>query len=306
MALLCVSGIAQARIHGYVRDAESGEGLIGANVQLLGTRIGAATNLDGYFVIPGAPDGPSSLLASYSGYESREEECVVLPGRDLMVTLTLKPVSILLEELVVTAERSDQERMQQEVNIGQVRMDQQRLRLSPVLVQTDVMRAFQSMPGVLPSNDFSSELNIRGSGADESLIVLDGVEVYNPSHLGGLFSSFIPSTVKHADLVRSSYAAQQGGRLGGVLQISTRDGNNQRLSTDLSLGLLSSSLMLEGPLYRTKESSWMLAARRSYLDLASRVLTPDSPVPYWFTDFQGRGNVALSTWDRLSLTGYWG
>ena len=306
IALLCVSGIAQARIHGYVRDAESGEGLIGANVQLLGTRIGAATNLDGYFVIPGAPDGPSSLLASYSGYESREEECVVLPGRDLMVTLTLKPVSILLEELVVTAERSDQERMQQEVNIGQVRMDQQRLRLSPVLVQTDVMRAFQSMPGVLPSNDFSSELNIRGSGADESLIVLDGVEVYNPSHLGGLFSSFIPSTVKHADLVRSSYAAQQGGRLGGVLQISTRDGNNQRLSTDLSLGLLSSSLMLEGPLYRTKESSWMLAARRSYLDLASRVLTPDSPVPYWFTDFQGRGNVALSTWDRLSLTGYWG
>lgn len=306
LALLGWASGARARIHGHVRDAATGESLIGANVQLLDTRLGAATNLDGYFVIPGGKSGPVRLLASYSGYESARVDTVMQAGQDLLLTLGLAPVSILLEELVVTAERSEQERMQQEVNAGQIRVDAQRLRLAPVLIQTDVLRAFQSLPGVLPSGDFSSELNIRGSGSDESLILLDGVEVYNPSHLGGLFSSFIPSTVKHADLVRSSYPAHHGGRLGGVLQVSTREGNTQRLSTDLTLGLLSSSLMLEGPLYGTDRSSWMVAGRRSYLDLATRVLTPDNQVPFYFTDFQGRASLVPGTWDRITLTGYWG
>jgi hypothetical protein len=306
VAILILATTVHARIHGYIRDAASGEALIGANVQLLDTRLGSATNLDGYFVIPAGPSGPIRLQASYSGYETRIENAVVLPGQDLLVTLELKAVSILLDDLVVTAERTEQERMQQEVNAGQVRVDAQRLRLSPVLIQSDVLRAFQTLPGVLPSSDFSSELNIRGSGSDESLIVLDGVEVYNPSHLGGLFSSFIPSTVKHADLTRSSYGAHHGGRLGGVLQVSTREGNTQELSTDISLGLLSSSLMLEGPLYGTDKSSWMVAGRRSYLDLATKVLTPDNQVPFYFTDFQGRASLVPGTWDRVSLTGYWG
>jgi hypothetical protein len=298
-ALLLCAHTAAARIHGYVRDASSGEALIGANVQLLDTRLGSATNLDGYFVIPGGASGPIRLLASYAGYESVVADTLLLPGQDLLLTLSLAPVSILLEELVITAERTEQERMMQEVNAGQVRVDAQRLRLAPVLIQTDVLRAFQSLPGVLPSSDFSSELNIRGSGSDESLIVLDGVEVYNPSHLGGIFSSFIPSTVKHADLTRSSYGGPPrraaGGRAAGV----HARGQYPEAVHGPEPGAAELQRDARGPALR--HGPKLLDggdAPFSYLDLATRLLTPDNQVPFYFTDFQGRASLVPGTWDR--------
>ncbi len=304
--LLCLSLAAsvQARVHGYVRDKDSGEALIGANVVVENSRYGAATNLDGYFVIASLREGRYILKASYEGYRPSTVEVVLIEGVDAFPTIELEATSVVLEEVIVTADQSEQEIQRQEVSIGRVRMDQDRIRMAPVLIQQDVLRSFLSVPGVLPSNDFSSELNVRGSAADESLILLDGVEVYNPNHLGGLFSSFIPSAVKHADLVRSSYSAHHGGRLGGVMTVTTRDGNSKKFDGEASLGVLASSLMLAGPL--GKKATWMGAVRRSYVDWASKVFTPDNEVPYYFTDMQGRFGYNPGPWDRLSVTGYWG
>jgi hypothetical protein len=307
--LLLLAGVAieagAARINGFVLDAASGEALIGANIRVLDASAGAATNIDGYFVIVGLQPGRFELEASHQGYRSVREAVVVVSDLDAFVELRLESAPFYLQEVVVTAEKSLQELQRTEVFAGSVRLERQQLEMAPPLIEKDILRAFQTVPGVLPSNDFSSDLNVRGSRADENLILLDGVEVYNPNHLGGLFSAFIPSAVKHADLLRSSYPAQHGGRLGAVMIVSSREGNRQNIDTEISLGVLSSSLVLSGPLKRGGRSSWLLAGRRTYIDLATRLFT-ESEVPYHFADFQGRFNWDLGPRDKISVTGYWG
>lgn len=305
LALLLASLAAQgARVHGFVRDAENGEALIGANVRVLGKPVGAATNLDGFFVITGVEAGSVVLESSYQGYRSRQMDLVALEGLSELLEIELEPTTMRLEEVVVTAEKTEQELQQIRVYAGNIRLDQKQMDLSPPFIQRDVLRSFLTVPGVLPSNDFSADLNMRGSRADENLIILDGVEVYNPNHLGGLFSAFIPSAVKHADLMRSSYPAQYGGRLGAVLYASSREGNRKRLDGEINLGALATSVQLSAPSFSGK-GSWLAAVRRTYVDLATRAFTSEE-VPYHFTDAQFRANYDFSERNQLSITGYWG
>lgn len=318
LALCGAQDALAARLHGRVVDAESGEALIGASLKVMaagagaaaapGARAlqkGAASNLDGYFVIAGLSPGRWGVEASYQGYQTARVAFTVAEGADSLREIRLQPASVAMAELTVTAEKTEQELQQEEVYAGKIRMDRKQMDLAPVLIQRDLLRSFLTVPGVLPSNDFSSDLNVRGSSADENLILLDGVEVYNPNHLGGLFSAFIPGAVKHTDMLRSSWPAQYGGRLGAVLEVSSREGNQQRLDGEVGLGALASSLQLSGPTWKLDNSSWMVALRRSYIDLATKAFTKNE-VPYHFTDAQVRANWDLGEQDRLSVTGYWG
>jgi hypothetical protein len=295
---------ADSRIHGYVVDSESREPLIGANIQVLNERAGASTNLDGYFVIPTLKPGLHNLRASYQGYQPLDTLTALIDGQNNLIEIKLKQTSIRLKEVVVSAEKGTQELQKLEVYAGNIRINPTLINITPPLIERDVLRSFQSIPGVLPSNDFSSDLNVRGSSADETMIMIDGVEVYNPNHMGGLFSAFIPSTVKHADLKRSSYPAEYGGRLGGVLHVSSTEGNREKLATEISLGVLSSSAKVSAPVPIMNNTSVMLAGRRTYLDVATRLMGDE--IPYYFYDFLGRGNWDPQPNDRVSVTGYWG
>ncbi|MDP2360723.1 MAG: TonB-dependent receptor [bacterium] len=302
-----------ARLHGRVVDAANGEPLIGANLKVpprsdLPGRAplrGAATNLDGYFVISGLEPGAWTVEASYQGYQPARIVFEVEEGASPLREIRLTQATLALREVVVTAERTEQELQQEQVYAGNVRLDRRQMDLAPVLIQRDLLRSLFTVPGVLPTNDFSSDLNVRGSRADENLILLDGVEVYNPNHLGGLFSSFIPSAIKHTDLLRSSWPAQYGGRLGAVLQVTSREGNREELDGEVSVGVLATSLQLSAPTWQLDKSSWLVALRRTYVDLATRAFAEDE-VPYHFTDAQLRANWDLGPRDRLSVTGYWG
>ena len=303
LLLIITAASAEIRVHGYVADAGSGETLIGANLNVLNQPHGAATNIDGYYVIVGLDPGLFQIRVSYQGYKPADFDLIVNENDDVYQDFQLEASTLILEEVVVTTERETQELQKMEVYTGEVRLNKAMMRMTPMLIESDVLRSFMYIPGVLPSNDFSSDLNVRGSSGSENLIMLDGVEVYNPNHMGGIFSSFIPSTVKHADLHRSSYGAENGGRLGAVMNIVTKEGNRREFNTDITLGLLSSSLLLEGPV--SSLGSWMVAGRRSYLDLAVKAFT-DMELPYHFTDFQARSNFDISQNDRLSFTGYYG
>ncbi len=303
LSLLLAFPLEAARLHGHVKSAATGEALIGANLRVEGKPLGAATNLDGYFVITGLDEGPVTVIASYQGYATTDTLAQAGDHLSELLEIELAPVALALEEVVVTAEKTEQELQQVKVYAGNLRLDRRQMDLAPVLIQRDLLRSFLTVPGVLPSNDFSSDLNVRGSRADENLIILDGVEVYNPNHLGGLFSAFIPSAVKHADLMRSSYPAPYGGRLGAVVYASSREGNSKRIDGEANLGLLASSLQFSGPGPRDTKSSWLVALRRTYIDLATRAFSTE--VPYHFTDAQIRGNLDRGV-DQFSLTGYWG
>jgi hypothetical protein len=315
--LLLIAGLSlpacAARLHGHVVDDATGEALIGANLKVVAeagsatpaVRRGAATNLDGYFVITGLEAGPVTVEATYQGYEPLQSRFVLVEGVDQLQKIRLRSTTLALAEVVVTAEKTERDLQEEQVYVGNVRLDRKQLDLAPVFIQRDLLRSLLTVPGVLPSNDFSSDLNVRGSRADENLILLDGVEVYNPNHLGGLFSAFIPSAVKHTDLLRSSWGATHGGRLGAVLQVTSREGNQETLDGEIGLGALASSIQLSGPTWKLDNSSWMVAARRSYVDWATAAFTGEK-VPYHFTDAQLRFNWDAGVKDRLSVTGYWG
>ena len=124
------------------------------------------------------------------------------------------------------------------------------------------------LPGVQTINDFSSALYVRGSTPDQNLIMLDGITVYNPYHLGGIFSTFNTDAIKEADFHAGGFPARYGGRMGAILSVINREGNTERIQGNANISIISSKGLIEGPLPRFKgiKGSWMLAGRRTYLD----------------------------------------
>src|SRR5690606_28378397 len=135
-----------------------------------------------------------------------------------------------------------------------------------ILGEADVLKVIQLLPGVQSGTEGTSGIYVRGGGPDQNLFLLDGVPVYNASHLLGFFSVFNPDAVKTVKLYKGGFPARFGGRLSSVVDISMKDGNMKKFSGNFSIGLISSKLSLEGPIIKDK-TSFMLSARRTYLDV---------------------------------------
>ncbi|MEX1054569.1 MAG: TonB-dependent receptor, partial [Rhodothermales bacterium] len=293
-----------ASIGGYVTDSTSGETLLLANVRLEGTPIGTATNNSGYYTLAGIPPGEAHLHFSYVGYRSRSIPVTLAPGERRRLDVALTPEDIQFEEITVTAEAELEEEVRR-VGVLQLRTDI--IRRLPAVLQPDVFRSLQLLPGVKAASDYSSGLYIRGGSPDQTLILLDRTTVYNPSHFFGFFSTFNPDAIKDVRLYKGGYPAAYGGRLGSVVDIYNRDGNRNEYEAGLTIGLLSSSAIVEGPYSR---GSWMLAARRSTLEpLLYLLRTADVdgiPDAFHFVDVNAKINFDAGENDRLSLAAYTG
>jgi hypothetical protein len=191
-------------------------------------------------------------------------------------------------------------------NIGRAEISTQLIRETPSVIEPDVFRSVQLLPGVKAASDFSSGLYVRGGSPDQTLILLDETTVYNPTHFFGFFSTFNPDAVKDVKLYKGGYPAEFGGRLGSVLTVYNKDGNRNRTAGTVSLGLLASRASVEGP-YRY--GSWMLAVRRSTLEPVLAVLresVDNVPDLFYFYDINGKINLDASPDDRLSVAFYAG
>ena len=292
-----------ARVSGFVRDSTSGEALIGANVYLRDTNRGTATNASGFYAIGGVPPGEYELAASFIGYRTAGRTIELEPGQDLQVDLALVPEDVEIGEVVVSADREATQPRQ----IGSASLEAARITEIPALLEPDVFRALQLLPGVKAASDYQSGLYIRGGSPDQTLILLDGTTVYNPTHFFGLFSTFNPDAIKDVQLYKGTYPASYGGRLGSVVDIRNKDGNRREYAGTASVGLLAARAMVEGPL---GEGSWMFAARRSTLEPVLAVLQSQDvdgiPEGFYFYDLNGKVNWDLSRSDKLSLAGYAG
>ncbi len=292
----------RASINGFLRDAETGETLLGANILLEGTGRGATTNHSGYYVINSIPPGSYTLRFSYLGYKDERRELVLREGENLRLDIELDPAGFTMEELVITSRRELEERQ----NIGSASVSTELIKSVPSVLQADVFRAVQLLPGVKAASDFSSGLYIRGGGPDQTLILLDRTTVYNPSHFFGFFSTFNPDAIKDVQLYKGAYPAMYGGRLGSVLDVYNKDGNRNETSGTLSLGMLSSRAMIEGPY---AGGSYMLALRRSTLEPLLAVLrnsVDNVPDAFYFYDINARVNYDRWENNRLSIAAYTG
>ena len=294
---LITQSVAQSTmISGFISDSSSGEALIGANVILQETGQGMATDINGYYIIQDIVPGNYVLMVSYVGFSLRKEKLSISDRQSIKLNIALSEEVVELSQVEVTAEQ-----IQRKANIqpSKINLSPRMMKAAPALAEPDLFRTIQALPGVLTTSEFSTGLVIRGGNTDQNLILLDGVTVYNPSHLGGIFSNFIVDGVKEAELIKGAYNAEYGGRLSAVLNIISREGNQKKFEGKANLSLLSAQATLEGPFYK---GAWVLSGRRTYFDQIFKS-NPNIP-PYYFYDIQSHVYSDLTPKDRLSISFY--
>ncbi len=289
----------QGRITGFVTDSSSGESLPGANVFLKETSVGMAADRNGLYVLAQIDPGVYILVVTYLGYEPWSDTIQVQAGVDLQRNVALKPSPIGLNEIVVSGEKVIR---QFKLQPSRITITTREIKALPAIAEPDLFRTLQALPGVLSPSEFSTGLVIRGGNTDQNLILLDGITVYNPSHLGGVFSNFILDAVKDAELIKGGYNAEYGGRLSAVLNVTSREGNRNQFEGHSSISLLSAQTTLEGPSYK---GAWLVAARRTYFDQVLKSTDINVP-PYYFYDLQGHVFMDLSSKDRINVSFYSG
>lgn len=290
-------------VSGFVRDASTGEELIGANVAVLETGAGSITNEYGFYSLS-LPSGFYTFVFSYVGYVT--ERHPVSMGEDIRLDIALSESMQELEEVTVTAEAGNANITRTET--GSTQLPIQSIRKIPALLgEVDVIKAIQLLPGVQVTSEGSSGFSVRGGSPDQNLILLDEAAVYNASHLMGFFSVFNNDAIKDVKLYKGDIPATSGGRLASLLDIRMKDGNNQHFSATGGIGSISSRLTLEGPVF-TEKVSFLLSGRRTYADLFLP-LAKDSAVrdnTLYFYDLNGKLNYTLNERNRFFLSGYFG
>lgn len=308
---------AQAVLLGRVLD-EAGEPLAGVLVSLLPeagaqARRSALTRPDGNFRFDAVPAGRHRLRTDRLGYRAVEQSVELRAGETRRVELRLTVDTVQVEGVVARVDRGgerERERFANEAGVTARVIDAREVKLLPGLAEADVLRAIEVMPGVISTSDFSSAFNVRGGSADQNLILLDGFPIFNPFHLGGLFSVLNSDALARAELFAGGFGAEYGGRVSSVLTIESRSGGEPGFHGDAGVSLLASRATLRGVLDAERRNplggaggSWLFAARRSYFD---QLLRPFTSFPYHLTDLQAHAEAGLPGGGRLRFTGYWG
>lgn len=294
-----------AVVRGQVVDAESGAPLPLANVLVLEQNRGTTTGQNGRFRIEDVPPGRHMLRVSYVGFETTRRPVDLAPGDTRTLTIELAPIDMKVDGVTVTGRRVE------ERALGTETITPQEVKNLPTVLEPDLFRSLQLLPGVKASSDFSSGLYIRGGSPDQTLIRLDESTIYNPTHVFGFFSTFNPDAIGDVVLYKGGYPARYGGRLGAVVDIQNRRGNRETTEGGLSLGLLASRAYGTGP-YEIggKSGTWMAAARRSTIEPLLAGLqsanVDDIPEGFYFWDVNVASRLNLTERDQLFVSVYAG
>lgn len=290
-------------LSGYVKDAQTGETLIGVNVyDKEKPSQGASTNNYGFYSLT-LPKGTHTIRVSFVGYTEKEVKLDLTENKSLNFELT---EGVEMQEVVITAEEKDKNVTKTEM--GTVALSIETIKKTAVLFgENDVLKVIQLLPGV-KSMEGSSGFYVRGGGIDQNLVLLDEAVVYNPGHMLGFFSVFNSDAIKNTTLIKGGMPPQYGGRLSSVLDIQMKEGNDKTYAAEGGIGLISSRLTFEGPIVKEK-ASFVVSARRTYgLDLAQPFInkTRFAGSNYYFYDLNTKVNYRISDKDRLFLSGYFG
>src|SRR4030043_2089440 len=308
LLLFCLQGFTQTierhTVSGYVKEAGSGETLIGVNIYLPDHQTGTVTNNYGFYSLTLLPADSLRLVFSYVGFTP---ETMILDLRNnIELNIDLKP-GVSLNEVTVTADRT--ERQSESVKMSTFNLQPAQVKSVPSLLgEKDVLKVIQLMPGVQKGTEGTSGIYVRGGGPDQNLIILDDAIVYNASHLFGFFSLFNGDALKSIEFTKGGFPARYGGRLSSVLEMNMKEGNKDKWHGEGGIGLISSNLTVEGPL-KKNISSILLSGRRTYADLIMRPILKildEENVGYYFYDFNAKVNYDFGRKNKLYLSGYFG
>lgn len=305
--LLLVSTLLTAQkkytLSGYIKDAGSGETLIGASLSVKGKGINS--NQYGFYSIT-LVEGDYSFICSFVGYKSQQFKINL--KADSLVNFSLLSGTALSEEVIVTAKKRDNNI--KNAQMGKVTLPIEQIKSIPAFLgEVDLLKVVQLLPGIRNAGEGSAGIYVRGGGPDQNLIMLDDAVVYNTGHLFGFFSIFNSDAIKNVSLIKGGMPAQYGGRLSSVLDISMKEGNNQQYQMEGGIGLIASRFSVQGPIKKDK-SSFIISARRTYVDAVAKPFISKSSQfygsGYYFYDLNAKLNYKFSEKDRLYLSGYFG
>ena len=303
--LLGSSSFAQQKglISGTVKDAENNESLIGVSIYVEQLKQGTTTNERGRYEIE-LPIGEHLLRVSYVGYGTLEKR-IHVTAKPQTLNLKLHPETETLSEVEVTSERKDR-------NVSAMAMSVQTLdmitikKIPALMGEVDVIKSITLLPGVQSASEGSSGFSVRGGATEHNLILLDGAPIYNASHFLGFFSVFNNDVVKDATLYKGDIPADFGGRLSSVLDVTVKDEMPKRFGIQGGVGLVTSRLMLETPVFDQK-TSIMLAGRTTYAGLVLPFLGEDlNKSKIYFYDLNAKVTQMLNKKNRLFISAYHG
>ncbi len=300
---LLIHGIVSAQekrtISGYITDGQTGEKLIGALVVDTVSKKGATTNEYGFFSLT-IPAKRADLYISY--YELKPQYVVCELGTDV-INIALDVLNEIEEVTVIGAKREIENSGNGTIRLQMDKVD----KLPLILGEKDVMRMIQLLPGVKSGGEASSGIYVRGGGPDQNLILLDGVPIYNASHLFGFFSVFNSDAISNVELIKGGFPARYGGRVSSVLNMRMKEGNLKHYNVEGSIGIISSRILVEGPIKKNK-TSFMFSARRTYLDVLIKPFIKNNSTNggYFFEDFNAKIQHKINEKHHLFLSGYFG
>lgn len=301
-----------ATIRGFVHEKETGEPVIFTNVYLKGTSIGAATDVNGYYVISRIPPGTYTLMVTSLEYDTLQIPLTLKVNDVITKNLYLDPGTFQLEGVQITARRDE---AQTETRTSVVKITLRQIRQLPTFGgQADLAQYLQVLPGVIFTGDQGGQLYIRGGPPIQNKVLLDGMTIYNPFHSIGLFSVFDTDILRNVDVYTGGFNAEYGGRISSVMDLTTRDGNRTRLAGKVDVSTLASKLLLEGPLVKINEenpddfsASFILSAKNSYLEKSSDIFynyISDDGLPYNFLDLYGKVSMNIGNGSKVNLFGF--
>lgn len=319
-SLLCAAAPAKAQealrpastgtIGGMVRDSVTGEAVIGANVVLFPgdgasptsrPLRGTSTNKFGIYSLPGVPPGTYLLQAQSVGYARTSATVQVRAAeRNVRTDVRLAPEDVRMAEIVVEAQGSGAlEQLPGVVGISPAAIKN----VPSVSGESDLLRTLQLLPGVAEASEISTGLYVRGGSPDQNLTLLDGVSLYNPTHLGGFLSTLNTDAINGVDLIKGPFPPEYGQRLSSVLDVTMRDGTQERVRGLAGASTIAVRGMVEGPI--SEDVTFMLSGRRMFLDLFYPLFYEENEVPdYGFYDISAKLSASLSSNDRLSVSGF--
>lgn len=297
--ILLISNPRLITLSGFIKEEGSAEVIIGANITETESQSIAVTNGFGFYSIS-LEKGNYELTITHTGYAPVILK-VNLNGESIRKDIFLKS-GVDLPELVVT--KSNESR--NNLNVGGDHVDLEAAnKLPSFLGEKDVIRAIQLYPGVSGNTGGSVSMFVRGGNADQNLVTLDDISIYNINHFNGMFSIFNPDVLKSVDFYRSDFPSKYGGRLSSVLNVRSKDGNMEKYHGHSTIGLLFASTGLEGPIIKDK-ASFSLNTRRSWLDLLGAKALEDAGLYYYFLDLNLKLNYIANPNNRFYISTYLG
>ena len=305
VALLLVTPIFAQNItvSGHLYEQGSLESLPGGLIYDPVSQKATTTNTYGFYTL--TLPYHDSLYVVFNSFGFINDTLWVKTAEDIEYDAKLTKITTL-EAVTITAEKRNTEVVQ----MSSITLSAKEIQQVPMLFgEKDLFKTLLLLPGVQSASEGTSGIYVRGGGPDQNLIILDEATIYNASHLLGFFSIFNGDAIKSVELVKGGFPARYGGRLSSVIDINMKDGNKEEYHGEGGIGLISSHVVVEGPMQKNK-SSFMLSGRTTYLDLLMipimKLVGDGKSVGYYFFDLNAKFNFDLGKKDKLYLSAYFG